>query len=244
MVSIKDVFYHHSMSTYTAFDNNPVFWADPSGADATVGADGLSNDQWLYNTSAERYDEGEPLASWGSPGHGYYDAFDAARKMSSANHRAQTEADYRFHQSMTVDVDLKFGSTSFFQFHMQTVLSSISTAPSALDNGSTVTLNRAIIYGEVRHTNGDGLFSMTPVIGPLLRSGDRLNEGKYLLSVLEFGVALLDVATWGYASSYTVSSRIASKSITSTNGFLFRGITMKAPFNIPVQRFGNMGAKF
>ncbi len=26
---------HHSMSTYTAFDNNPVFWADPSGADAT-----------------------------------------------------------------------------------------------------------------------------------------------------------------------------------------------------------------
>jgi RHS repeat-associated protein len=25
---------HHSMSTYTAFDNNPIFWADPSGADA------------------------------------------------------------------------------------------------------------------------------------------------------------------------------------------------------------------
>ena len=25
---------HHSMSTYTAFDNNPVFWADPSGADS------------------------------------------------------------------------------------------------------------------------------------------------------------------------------------------------------------------
>ena len=24
---------HYSMSTYTAFDNNPVFWADPSGAD-------------------------------------------------------------------------------------------------------------------------------------------------------------------------------------------------------------------
>jgi len=26
---------HHSMSPYTAFDNNPVYWADPSGADAT-----------------------------------------------------------------------------------------------------------------------------------------------------------------------------------------------------------------
>ncbi len=28
---------HHSMSTYTAFDNNPIFWADPSGADANLG---------------------------------------------------------------------------------------------------------------------------------------------------------------------------------------------------------------
>lgn len=25
---------HHSMSTYTAFDNNPILWADPSGADS------------------------------------------------------------------------------------------------------------------------------------------------------------------------------------------------------------------
>ena len=28
---------HHSMSTYNAFDNNPVYWADPSGADAKSG---------------------------------------------------------------------------------------------------------------------------------------------------------------------------------------------------------------
>jgi len=67
---------HFSQSTYTAFDNNPVFWADPSGADSqtiydfngnaytvdcnsgecdnakkqtqeTVGADGLTNEQWV-----------------------------------------------------------------------------------------------------------------------------------------------------------------------------------------------------
>ena len=25
---------HYDYSTYNAFDNNPVFWADPSGADA------------------------------------------------------------------------------------------------------------------------------------------------------------------------------------------------------------------
>ena len=30
---------HHSMSTYNAFDNNPVFWTDPSGADSIYNFD-------------------------------------------------------------------------------------------------------------------------------------------------------------------------------------------------------------
>ncbi|NQX81070.1 MAG: hypothetical protein HRT66_03615 [Flavobacteriaceae bacterium] len=34
---------HHSMSTYTAFDNNPVYWADPSGANS------------IYNFNTEQY---------------------------------------------------------------------------------------------------------------------------------------------------------------------------------------------
>ncbi len=33
---------HHSMSTYMAFDGNPAFWADPSGADANANASGES----------------------------------------------------------------------------------------------------------------------------------------------------------------------------------------------------------
>jgi len=37
---------HHSQGTSVAFDNNPVYWADPSGADS-VGADGLTNEQWM-----------------------------------------------------------------------------------------------------------------------------------------------------------------------------------------------------
>ena len=34
---------HFSQSTYNAFDGNPVFWADPSGADSTYGAGNHSN---------------------------------------------------------------------------------------------------------------------------------------------------------------------------------------------------------
>ncbi|WP_420552113.1 DUF6443 domain-containing protein [Tenacibaculum aiptasiae] len=37
---------HHSMSTYTAFDNNPVFWADPSGADSESGGFS-STEEWM-----------------------------------------------------------------------------------------------------------------------------------------------------------------------------------------------------
>ncbi|WP_164905207.1 RHS repeat domain-containing protein [Aequorivita ciconiae] len=36
---------HHDFSTYTAFDNNPVFFADPSGADSESPID-LINDAW------------------------------------------------------------------------------------------------------------------------------------------------------------------------------------------------------
>lgn len=33
---------------------------------------------------------------------------------------------------------------------------------------------------------------------------------------------------------------IATKEITTPDGFLFKGFTVNAPFDIPVQRFGNM----
>ena len=36
---VQDPVTHHSQSMYNAFDNNPVFWADPSGADAVYNWD-------------------------------------------------------------------------------------------------------------------------------------------------------------------------------------------------------------
>ncbi len=32
---VQDPVIHHSLSPYNAFDNNPIYWADPSGADST-----------------------------------------------------------------------------------------------------------------------------------------------------------------------------------------------------------------
>ena len=39
---VLDPVIHHSMSPYNAFDNNPVFWADPSGANSIFDQQGVS----------------------------------------------------------------------------------------------------------------------------------------------------------------------------------------------------------
>ena len=39
---VLDPVIHHSLSPYNAFDNNPVFWADPSGADSVFEQGGTS----------------------------------------------------------------------------------------------------------------------------------------------------------------------------------------------------------
>ncbi|WP_299243570.1 DUF6443 domain-containing protein [uncultured Aquimarina sp.] len=51
---------HHSMSTYNAFDNNPVFWADPSGADAWTY---VGNGQYKNNRTSETSDDWQRAVS-------------------------------------------------------------------------------------------------------------------------------------------------------------------------------------
>ncbi len=46
---VQDPVVHHSMSPYNAFDNNPVFWADPSGADANSSTDLFGRDRYDKN---------------------------------------------------------------------------------------------------------------------------------------------------------------------------------------------------
>ena len=81
---------HHSMSPYMAFDGNPVYWADPSGADSVGGAsfsgsaaidaynaiigamDSFGDSPWsiagveIYNSSNSEISESGPGASFSS----------------------------------------------------------------------------------------------------------------------------------------------------------------------------------
>src|SRR5690606_15041556 len=58
---VQDPITHYSMSPYVAFDNNPVFWADPSGADATS----LVDDLWNRSASG--------VTQWSNTGNGTFE---------------------------------------------------------------------------------------------------------------------------------------------------------------------------
>jgi len=53
---------HHSLSPYSAFDNNPIFWADPSGADSIYNWD---TGQYVINGQEVSFDEALSYANNG-----------------------------------------------------------------------------------------------------------------------------------------------------------------------------------
>lgn len=56
--NVIDPITHYSLSPYVAFDNNPVYWADPSGADATSYIMNLFNSASSGYTRYDRNEEG------------------------------------------------------------------------------------------------------------------------------------------------------------------------------------------
>ncbi|MDD3005365.1 RHS repeat-associated core domain-containing protein [Flavobacterium sp.] len=57
---------HYSQSTYNAFDGNPVFWADPSGADATTYVRG-SDGEWKQSSVQSDEEFKDDLRRFGLP---------------------------------------------------------------------------------------------------------------------------------------------------------------------------------
>jgi len=98
---------HFSQSTYTAFDNNPIYWADPSGANSEaaenferrLGADGLTNEQWI---------------ALSSPGGSGPDAT-RAQARSNQNHLAElrNEVDVEIGKGAFEDQETRSKATAF-----------------------------------------------------------------------------------------------------------------------------------
>ena len=57
-----------------------------------------------------------------------------------------------------------------------------------------------------------------PVIGSALSSGQKLEKGDYWGATADFGIALAEMFTLGYASKYAISSRLAVNQATKKGG--------------------------
>ncbi|WP_395090967.1 RHS repeat domain-containing protein [Vaginella massiliensis] len=67
---VHDPVVHHNMSPYNAFDNNPVYWADPSGADSQGGGDesNIGDTKMAFGVTAGQLGQVSKIEYWSASG--------------------------------------------------------------------------------------------------------------------------------------------------------------------------------
>jgi RHS repeat-associated protein len=91
---------HHNMSPYMAFDGNPVYWADPSGADSTDG-------NTLDIFGRDRFDSSGMYIPFGERGVGSFDEYLSQDGGGDGGGNSEIEA--IFENALTGGIFIKFG---------------------------------------------------------------------------------------------------------------------------------------
>ncbi|MFY0602957.1 MAG: hypothetical protein JXQ93_03340 [Flavobacteriaceae bacterium] len=220
---------HHSMSTYTAFDNNPIFWADPSGADSITIQDFDGND-WTVDSETggneKRVDpkEGDTRESKKVVGYGAGAVAIPTTQYYHAGNWGEAGW-YSGKEYLKILESLAVSVARFYGGWNQT-----------WDGKVTALENSDIYYLFMKDREvADGFTAF------LLNYAETLkNRHNIKLRASASG----RVNAMGFSSPFFMGAgllkNLASASITSSDGFLFGGLSIKAPFNIPVQRFGQM----
>ena len=162
---------HHSMSTYNAFDNNPIFWADPSGADA-VGGDGLTTEQWM---EASR------------PGGGGFDAMRSYKKQNYMGELAANAAEREKKKKSTISPD---GDPTFETDDNCPPGEKCDKDGNIIDRSTSddtlamINLIGGLTVGNVNHVNGlfikNGLLYTKSGVYKLYKINGTLNGNQYL----------------------------------------------------------------
>ncbi|EDP71911.1 cell well associated RhsD protein precursor [Flavobacteriales bacterium ALC-1] len=223
---------HYSMSTYTAFDNNPVYWADPSGADSQV--------------------------TWGSgfgPGLAEFRADDTGGDEDG-------ECDYCVEgQSMTKNI---FKGGGINSTNHTTTLYWHAGGVNGSKAGWLSEANYLKMLKPIAQMLGNAISGRTPALGnpdfgstfPFIkfmtsrRSIGGLGE---LIQSMADDLNRASVRKRNYMASGHIAEdnmstlavflpglRALGSAVTTSEGFLLGSFTARTPWNIPVQRFGNM----
>ena len=191
-----------NLSAYSFFNNNPVYFIDPTGMSSDGWIRGFKEgvQTFIYDANVNTVDEAKSA--------GYENVTDVQQGYNIS----ATNGSYSY--NLNPDGSVTNGDGKDIQFHK----------PIVSEEGHTV-------GGAVQTPGGSKIY--TPNLGkfrtdmfPLARG----NAEQMDLTSPFFPVGMIFRPVLG----------ALGKSITTADGFLFGSLTIKTPFKIPVQRFGNM----
>ncbi len=163
---------HHSMSTYTAFDNNPVFWADPSGANSVIN--------WGNQTEAGAIAEAEVDYEYNNSSSGSCDdCSQCPDTCGGSNSSMPSEAAYAVAggnrgssvQTTTTGSNDTNSFGGFFN-NVSNALEKDLSEDNSLSEGSTLRDGAVVSYGAA-------VVSSTPIYKPFLRALPSSIHGGY-----------------------------------------------------------------
>ncbi len=221
---------HWSNSTYNGFDNNPVYWADPSGADSA------SSIMDAFNKS------GSGTTTWYNDGNG---------GLTDEGPTDPKEGESREVKKAVCGVGKDCVITYTEYYHSGGIKGSKAGWYRAGDYIDKIT-PLAITLAGGNDNIGGSLASLNWIDNLEASDGFWNFLNSYSSSLSDFVQVKKHFMTTGTTYSMGIDSPfllgvgllknigLGGASVTTTDGFLFKGFTIKTPIDIPVQRFGNL----
>jgi RHS repeat-associated protein len=236
---------HHEYSPYQAFDNNPVFWADPSGADS-------------YNLAMNIFNSSESGAVWRNEGNGTFstgdsdnnseegddDPIEGSTRNVTVRLGAFSRGSYKqyYHAGGVNGSEAGWYSESQYLDILKPVAENLSRSLAHWNRGNNKSVFRKANRGHGNYSDYINFILSRDTVDNysdfLLAYGENLRQ---IHNSNHYTAGSGAIEAMHFSSPFFMGADLLrSLSITTTDGFLFGSITFRTPVNIPVQRFGLM----
>jgi len=199
---------HHAMSTYTAFDNNPIFFADPTGADSESSISDLINDIW--NRS------GDDGYAYSYDGDGNLTGVTEAENNDDCKKNPNQEKCKKKKKKLTMA-----DAGSMYAKAQHEALA----ARAAMERGGSVTNLTAADWARAEEMKKEGAGEFLMMIGGEWVLARLLQGGKWVYTAIK-GKSLITNAKWAqktFSSAFSTGGKFAGKTVDEVSALLRSG---------------------